>query len=350
MTQNRLFPTTATLLPQLSVYRTKFVLNSKFDDSQAVLNTKITEAAVNYYWQQMQAEQENQRTIMASWLYGYAAVKQGYFTQYKKSYEPKKGILDLLGKTKNVVNQMMGKHNIEMEENPEYIEDEGPFLYYVSPRNLILDCSKPFNKGTIIHEKIPNKSLYDIKKSGLYQLPDAFYQRYSRGLNLRESSINLYETWLWEKDYIYLCVTCDLWEKPLRSEKIPYMSEGLPYRCLTFNKQVDVTYPVSHMKVAQRQQTLNDYNLNLQRESIEKFKDITLWNGDAFDSKESLNANNSLGNCPLIICIAAPDGENPVLVNTFVPILFALIFSLSLESKASPFHKVISLNFSIDSL
>jgi len=291
MTQNRIFPTTATLMTQLYPNNTKFLCTPRTSEPVDKLNAKVSEGSINYYWKQMNAEEENKLAIMSAWLYGYGAVKQGWRTQYKKDYKAQEQQLSLLGR---LTSMFKGNPGVEETITPDYIDYECPFLNYVNPINLYLDSSKPFKKGRYIHERI-TKSLSEIKDTGLYEMSDDFYNRYKGDADPRMKQIDLFESWIWWNDELYLCVTCDHveYQKPLRFQKMPYMAEGFPYQLLAFNKQVNRTYPISHMKVAQRQQRLLDYILNLQRETIEKYKDFTVFSGDAFDriNQERIKAN-----------------------------------------------------------
>ena len=288
LTQNRLFPITSTLLPTFYPTNMKFICSPKPGTTD--LDAKITASAMNYYWGQMLAERENRLAIMSAWMYGFGVTKQGWRTSFKKPEEVKvndeqgEGLFSGL---KKGVDKLLGKSPaVEEIETPEYIENEGPFLNFVNPKKIFLDKNEPFGRGKCITEHIP-KSLYDLRTQGLYSLSEDFINKYKRsGKDEKSINIDLYEHWYWLNNAMYLFVYADGWHQPLRFEKIINQSEGFPYRMLGLNTQVNRTYPISHMKVAQRQQRFSDYIMTLQKEAIEKYKDITVWDGNAFDPKE----------------------------------------------------------------
>jgi hypothetical protein len=287
LTQNRLFPVTATLLTTFYPSNLKFICTPKAGGDE--LDAKISASAMNYYWKQMQAEQENQLAIMSAWMYGFGAVKQGWRTAFKKTEEVKVGgeKEGLFESIKKNTSRLLGRTPaVEEVETPEYIESEGPFLNFVNSKKLFLDKNEPFGRGKCVTEHIP-KNLYDLRTQGLYPLSQDFISKFKRGgKDEKEINIDLYEHWYWLQGSLYLFVYVDGWHQPLRFEKVINQSEGFPYRFLGMNIQVNRTYPISHMKVAQRQQRFSDYIMTLQKEAIEKFKDITVWNGSAFDAKE----------------------------------------------------------------
>lgn len=295
MTLNKIFPATSTLLVQLLPANPKYLCTPRgsielIPNEQLELDCKITAGGMNYYTEQMNTLFENQYAILSAWLYGYGVTKQGWRTKFKK---PDKATVN--GSEQSVYGKIKGfftQSNAEEDETPEYIDEEGPFLNYVSSKDIYLDKSKPFGKGLYFTQRLV-RCLYDIRESGLYNLDDDFYNRFKRGKDEREVELTLYEQWHYMKDGLYVFVMCDGYDKPLRYDKSPYAGEGFPYKVLNFVTEPDVLYPVSHMKVAQRQQRLTDYILTLQKEYIEKHKDLTIFDTDAFapDDKIKIQKN-----------------------------------------------------------
>lgn len=284
---NNLFPTTATLVSQFYPQNPVFIPIPKRPQDE--YKAKIASAALNYYYNQMGALEENQKAIISAWMYGIGVTKQGWCSYFSEP-EP--------AKTTN--NSKMGKllkrfsRNPEMEkkESREYIIKEGPFLEYVNPKNIYLDSENPFGKWRVFHQYIP-KSLYEVRTSNLYDISDDFVARFKKNKDEREVMLELYESWYWLKDGLYVLVSVDGWNQPLRWEKAPYAAEGFPFKVLSLTTQVNKLYPIPHMKVAQRLSRLNDYILTLQKKHIEKHKNITVFDGDAFekDDKERIKRN-----------------------------------------------------------
>ena len=289
---SRLFPATSTLIPSLYPENPRFVGIPK-RIPQDELGAKIAASAMNYYFAQMNAEAENQQAILSAWLYGFGVTKQGWRTEYRQDQaaqgaQKPQGFLSRMGR----LFAGQGAQSVEEEKTQEYISSEGPFLYFVNPKNIYFDQDQPLGRGKFVHEHI-KRTLREIRTSGLYQVDEDFYTRYRGTQDERKISLDIYESWNWQDDKLYLFVYCDGYDKPLRYQEMPYASEGFPYKTLTFVKEINRVYPVSHMKVAQRAQRLLDYILTLQKEAIEKYKDITVFDGDAFDrdDKDAIRAN-----------------------------------------------------------
>jgi len=289
---NSIFPATSTLVAQFYPQNPKFIGIPKREGDE--LRAKVAASAMNYYYDQMLAVKENQRAIISAWMYGIGYTKQGWRTVFKQN--PGVQVNDTSQSIGQKIKQVFtGTPSMEEVGDREYIADEGPFLEFVNPRDVYLDSEQPYGKHRFIHQRIP-KSVYEIRTSGLYTVTDDFFAKFQQGRDERHTIIDLYESWVWMPDGIYVLVTIDDWNKALRWDKTPYASEGFPYKILTLTQQVNRIYPVSHMKVAQQLQRLSDYILTLQKEHIEKHKDITVFDGDAFnDTDRARIKKNEIG-------------------------------------------------------
>ncbi|MBU2177456.1 MAG: hypothetical protein KJ556_20380, partial [Gammaproteobacteria bacterium] len=278
MTLNRLFPATATLITQLYPVNPKFVPIAK--RKQDEFNALVTTSAMNYYYDQMRALRENQFAILSAWFYGFGCTKQGWRTVFKKTEKatvsPGEG---MGGKIKGFFS---GGTQVEEEESAEYIAEDGPFLNYINNKHIYFDCDQPMDRGKYFTQWIP-KTLADIREAGIYAADADFFNRFKRAKDEREVTVDLYEQWHWCKDGMYVMVMCDGYDKPLRYDKVPYYGEGFPFKILKFNLEPNKTYPISNMKVAQQAQRLTDYILTMQKDKLEKWKDLTVFSSDAFD-------------------------------------------------------------------
>ncbi len=277
---NSIFPATSTLTAQFYPRNPKFIGIPK--RRQDKLASKVSAAAMNYYYEQMYALRENQKVINAAWMYGIGISKQGWRTVFNKSSEPK---LTNTQKVGGLLKRFSGP-GMEEEKSRLYIESDGPFLEFVNPKNFYLDKDNPLGKSRVMHQHVP-KSLFDIRNEGLYDVGDDFVAKFKTSKDQREVVLDLYESWWWLKDGLYVLVTVEGWDKPLRWDKSPYAAEGFPYRVLHLTDQVNRIYPISHMKVAQRLQRLSDYIMTLNKKHIETHKNIAVFDGDAFDADDN---------------------------------------------------------------
>lgn len=283
---NNIFPTTATLIEEFYPQNPRWIGIPKREGDE--ITAAIAASAMNYYYNEIGAEEENQKCILSAWKYGIGYTKQGWRTVFRKNEAV--NINPDLGN--GPTSMKYGGIQMEEERNRDYIAEEGPFIEFVNPKDLYLDSEKPLGKGRIIHQHIP-KTLYEIRSEGIYILDDDFYSRFKTGKNERDIPIDLYEQWIWMRDGIYLLVTVDGWRKPLRYDKMPYVSEGFPFQILTLLKEVNELYPPSHMKVAVNLQRFEDYILTLWKEHIRKHKNTTIYDGKAFDDTDRAKINNN---------------------------------------------------------
>lgn len=283
MSLNHLFPATITLAAQFYPQNPQFIGIPKREGDE--LNAKIATAGMDYFYKEMNALLQNQLAITSGWLYGYGPTKQGWRTEFKQV--PPVTLKPNTTQTfaSKIKGFFSGGPNVEERESPDYIAAEGPWLNFVNPKDLYLDSEQPFGEGKYIHHHLL-RSLYEVRTSGLYGLDDDFISKFKTSSDERESKLDLYETWMFLKDGMYIFTYCDRWEKPLRWDKSIYAAEGFPFRILTLTNQVNKVYPIPHAKIAQRLQRLDDYILTLQKKAIERYRDIMVWNKEAFDPAE----------------------------------------------------------------
>ncbi len=284
MTLNKLYPATMTFLGQVTPRNPKFVCTTT--DDKRELDTKITEGALNHYFKEMKAVRKDTLAILASWFYGFGVTKQGWRVERGTDpakideTEPPEG--SIVGKIAGI---FTGSPKVEEKDDNDYILSEGPFLDYVSCKDVYFDKDASIFDIKYFTQHV-KKNLQELQESGIYTLDEDFYRRFRKGKDLREVKMDLYEQWNWQKDGMYVFVMADGYDEPLRYDKIPYASEGFPFKTLRFNLQPDKTYMMPSMKIAQRQQKLYDYILTLQKETIEKFQDVTIWDSEAFDAQD----------------------------------------------------------------
>lgn len=281
---NTLFPTTITLAAQFYPQNPKFVAMAKRDGDE--LNANIAASSMNYYYEQMGAVRENQWAIMSAWLYGFGATKQGWRTVIKTN-DPAKIDSKTTEKTfaSRIAKPFTGNVSMEEEETPDYIAEEGPFLYFINPKDLYFDCDEPFGRGKYFTHHL-KRCLYDIRTSGLYKIGEDFYSRFKQGKDEREVKLDLYEQWSWQRDGLYVFVFCDGWDKPLRFDKFPTAGEGFPFKILSLTTQINRVYPMPNARIAQRLQRLSDYILTLNKQAVERYRDIMVWDKNAFGPHE----------------------------------------------------------------
>lgn len=290
MSMNSIFPATSTLVAQFYPQNPKFVGYPKREGDE--LAAKVSAAAMNYYYDQMGAIKENQKAIISAWMYGFGVTKQGWRTDFRQVEGS--GTKES-SKFAQLIRKFSRNPAMEEKEDREYIASEGPFLEFVNGKNIYFDCDQPFGKWRFFHQHIP-KNLHEIATNNLYSVGEDFVNRFRGAKDDREVILDLYESWIWLEDGLYVLVSVEGWNKPIRWEKTPYVAEGFPYKVLALNNQVNRVYPVSHMKVAQRLQRFSDYILTLEMEHIKKHKNITVFDGQAFDDPDKVRIKkNELG-------------------------------------------------------
>ena len=323
---NKFFPSTATLVTTLYPQNPKFLCTPKRTTPQDELSAKVLSSAMNYYFEEIGAEQENQNAIVNAWFNGFGCVKQGWRTVTRQVNPPEmiqepQGLMAKLG-------GMFGKPkvketNMEQGDSDEYIEQDEPFLFSIDPRDILLDPDMPFNKGQKVAHRI-KRSLEQIKTCGLYKdLGDNFYSSMRTKKDDREIELDLWELWCVEDGVPYVITLCDRWEQPLRYQRMDYLSEGLPFTFLALNVEPKVTYPISHGKIIQNAQREIDYILTLQLKHLDKHRNQVLVNEKALsESGKRTLENNKLGgvvytNVPVTSGVYSPITTAPIPADMF---------------------------------
>ena len=296
---NKIFPSTQTLISTLYPANPSFTCKGK-RQGQDEYSALIAGGALNYYFKEMNALYENQLAILNAWLFGFGCIKQGWRTVFKRP-EPTK--IDTDSNNKGLLDnalQFMGigqepDSNIEEQNPEEFVYSSEPFLYCVPNKDIIFDRTQPFNKGKRITQ-ILRRNLYQVKSCGLYETDEDFIARFKNRKDDREVPLTLYEMYISHKNGNYLLVMCEGWDQPLRFQKYGYMAEGTPFQLLRLNIDPVTTYPVAHMKAAQRIHRELDYILSLQLMHIRKHRSIDLFHKDSLDTT-AINAlrNNEIG-------------------------------------------------------
>lgn len=295
---NKIFTATNTVASTLYPSNPGFTATAKREQDE--LNAKVARAAMNYYFEEMNALEENQRAIINAWLFGFGCIKQGWRTVFRKKSSVTVNDNDIKNKVPSVLEKLgistqpVGDVNVEIDNDEEFVALEEPFIYCVDNSSIIMDRTQPFGKGKRISQHL-KRSLYELRCSSNYNLDDDFIKKFSRKKDQRECILDVYEIWLQLPDGIHILTMVDGWDKPIRWDKSPYMAEGFPFTLLRLNLEPGVTYPVSHMKAAQRVHRELDYILSLQLMHIRKHRSIDIFHEQSLDT----NAKNVIRNNPI---------------------------------------------------
>ena len=294
---NKFFPATATVVSTLYPQNPKYVVTGRRDGDD--VTAKVLASSMNYYMEEMGAKNENQMAILNAWFNGFGCVKQGWYTSFGTSGSNNAATAQpagFMGKLKQMFTGTDAQDtNIEQEDN-EFIIEDRPFLLSVDPNDIFLDHERPFKKHRVIAHKL-KKTLQDIRTCGLYNdLDDDFYASLRTSDDDRDVELTLWEVWLMQKDGLYLMTYCDRWQKPLRWQKMGYLSEGFPFQLLRLNQEPGVTYPISHLSIAYRTQKERDYIMTLQLRQIDQFKNqLGIQEGALTPSGKVVLENNEPG-------------------------------------------------------
>lgn len=295
ITLNKFFPATQTLLAVLYPRNPSFICTSK-RGKQEDFSAKIAMGAMNYYFDELNSLEENQDAIINAWFFGYGIIKQGWRQTFAYVDKNEGSFLeDVVRKAQKV---FTGEVNVEQEE---VVLEDGPFLESVSPLDLELDHKRPFGKGRFICQKIP-RTLDDIINSSLYKgyISSDFINNFRTKDDDRLVELIVREMWSVDnRGLYYVTYFVDEWNEPLAHKKMGYLSEKFPYKLLRLQKQASkysmdkvCTYPMSHFKIAMKDQREIDYILTLWLRNIDKFRSQTYVNKQKVkNSTEALEAN-----------------------------------------------------------
>lgn len=294
---NKIFPATNTVATTLYPSNPGFTAGARREQDETV--AKVAQAAMNYYFEEMNALDANQRAIINAWLFGFGTIKQGWRTVFKRKSsvnlveKEASNKLPSLAEKLGITSQKAGDLNVEVEDDDEFIEMEEPFIYSVPNEDMILDGTRPFGKGKRITQHF-KRSLWDIRKAGIYDITDDFISKFSKKKDQREIMLDLWEMWIEMPDGWHILAMVDgpvgSWKQPLRWDRSPYMAEGHAFSLLRLNLEPEMTYPISHMAAAQRLHRQSDYILTQQLKHIRKHRSMDLFYEKALDT----NAKNAI--------------------------------------------------------
>ena len=292
---NKFFPSTNTLLAELYPINPKWIITDRRNTMHDKLSAKVLEGSLDYYYQKINAKRENQKAILNAWFFGFGATKQGWHTDIRPVSSP----LPSYGLGDKVKSFMTGKKP-EYPDIEYYIEEEGPFIRSISPCDLELDHKKSFDDPRIIKHRI-TRTLKEVIDCPLYKgATDQDFKNYFTKAtdDTRKIEVTLNEMWIKQKDGIWVFTYMDNWAKPLRWQKWGSLQEGFPITLLRLNDEPQVTYPVSHFKVAQRNQREIDFVMSKWVENVSRFKSLMYVNLDKFGSNKQ-QAKNVLSQNPI---------------------------------------------------
>ncbi len=289
---NKIFPATNTVATTLYPSNPGFTAGAKREQDEFKAN--IAQASMNYYFEEMNALEVNQRAIINAWLFGFGVVKQGWRTVFKRKSEVSlipgdaKNKVPTLRDRLGITSEKPSSVNVETDNDDEFVALSEPFIYSVPTSDILLDGSQPFDKGKRITHHI-RRSLYDVKKSGMYDTSDAFMEKFGTKRDEREVMLDLWEKWVLLPGGWHILTMVDgpagEWKQPLRWDKSPYLSEGNAFKLLRLNLEPDMTYPISHMAAGQRIHRQSDYILSLQLKHIRKHRSLDLFYEKALDTQ-----------------------------------------------------------------
>ncbi len=305
--ENYLFIAVNRLLPSLFFQVPKPIIRANPGGSD--FSAGIIDGLLRHYFTD-DAKKENQMAILDAFMpYGFGCIKVGYNSRRGKT----------VAKKPNLFTGEVKKNKTEegMEASVDFLKYENPYLERVSPKDVILDHTKPFGKDqaiTFIYER----TLQELIDSNLYNITTNFIQHFraqGEGDN-RQVKIFIKEHWVMIDNFAWKLVFTEDWQEPLAWGKTLYTF--LPRSLLRFNKTPDTLYTISHGKLGLEAQIELNYQNELAKKNIDQSRAQTLVDENALteSGKKTLNANEIGGivytNRPVTQGVSANIGNQPL--------------------------------------